>query len=603
MGRIIRHVFRILRIVHTIPGYRAIIALQFVSGITSFLGIPLLIPFLKYMKDRSFGQSTGQVQKWVDSFFAFFNVTLTPNLLLITISFLVVGGLALNAFSSMLIDYIHHNRYSRCSKEIFRSYLDVRWQWLVRHHSGEISHALYNEIAEWSSAAFYALRIMTSLIQFVTFFFLASYISLTSTIVVGTVFMVLMVVNVVNAQIIRRYSLEKNEFQKGYSAFVNSTQENKKFLKASLIHDSIISRFDKIIDRVTNYGKRIAYRQQLQSFWIQATVFIVLVIVIAFHEQIRLGFEELVVLLLVFMRLMPQLSILTADYLAFSRSLPVYDSVEKQLADLSDGKEVYGKYPYEDGSSINFEDVCFSYDSGKEVLDKISLNIPSRSTVAIVGGSGEGKTTILDLILGLWTPSSGRVNYGGLTHEDIDYSTLRKRTAYVSQETTLFNGSLRENLTIGSASVSEQELEKICRMVSMDELVNNLPKGLDTEIGENGIQLSGGQRQRVALGRAMLVKPDILILDEATSSLDVESEQIVREAVNSLHQDLTIIIVAHRLSTVRDTDLIYVMENGRICESGSFEQLMQRKGRFSSLYSSQLADNPSREKTISQREV
>jgi ABC-type multidrug transport system fused ATPase/permease subunit len=590
MKRIVRHAARILTIIRSVPGYHLIIGLQLASGITSFIGIPLLIPALKYINNRAVAEDQDFIQRWVESFFAFFNIPLTLNLLLITISILVIGGLLLDTFSSLLTYYIEYNMYARCSKRVFQGYLDVKWHWLVKHHSGQISHALYSETSQWSHTAFCALKILASLIQFATFFALAIDISLVSTVLVGIAFIVLMIINIFNAQVIKHYALRKNEEQKVFATFVNSTQQNKKFLKASLIHDSVINRFGQITDLLVVFAKRMARWQQLQKLWTHGLVFLLLVLTVAFHKKLFLNFEALAVLLLVFMRLMPQLNILAAEYSMFSQSLPVYDSVQKRLADFHKNNEVYGKYSYRDSSSIRLENVSFSYNSGSEILKKVFLNIPSRSTVAIVGGSGAGKSTILDLILGLWTPSSGRILYGNIMHEQLDYSTLRKRTAYVSQETTLFNGSLRENLTIGNQSASDAELNDICKMVFLDGLISELPDGLDSEIGENGIQLSGGQRQRLALGRAVLMEPDILILDEATSSLDLESEQVIQQAVNSLHQNLTIIIVAHRLSTVKNADLIYVLEEGEICESGNYEQLLRQKGRFSSLYSMQLAE-------------
>lgn len=588
MIRALRHITKIIGIIRSVPGYQAIIVLQLVSSMTSFLGIPLLIPTLGYVNNQPAGENEA-FQKWVELFFGYLDIPVTFNVLLITISILVISSLSLNIFTNILIHYIHHNRLAECSKKLLRGYLDVKWHWLVSHHSGEISHALYNETAEWSGTAFSALKILVSLFQFMTFFVLALYISFYGTVIFGAAFSVIMVFNVINAQFIKRSSFRKNELQKDYAAFANSIQQNKKFLKASLLHDSITRNFSKILDRVIVYGKRIACLQQLQSWWIQCLVFLLLVSIIAFYKNLHISFESLAVLLLVFMRLMPQMNVLADDYSMFNKSLPVYDSMEKRLADLHDHREAFGKRPYVDGSSFRLREVGFSYNKKNEVLRGVSLDIPSRSTVAVVGGSGGGKSTVLDLFLGLWEPSSGRLFYGALTHRELDYATLRKRTAYVSQETTLFSGSLRDNLVIGNPSATDEEVERVCKMVCLDGLIRDLPDGLGTGIGENGIQLSGGQRQRVALGRALLMNPDVLILDEATSSLDLESEKIIQEAVNALHNNLTIIIVAHRLSTVKGADYIYVLERGEVCESGTFDQLISQKGRFSSLYSMQMA--------------
>ena len=590
MMRLVQHLWRILGILRVVPRYKAIIALQLLSGMLNFVGIPLLIPALEYINGRPVSDIAGPVQKWTEAVFSCFAVPLTPHLLLITLSALVIGGLLFNFLSSILANYMYLDIYNCCSKRLFQGYLDAEWSWLVKHHSGEISHALYIEASQWANTAFCALKVLTSLIQFATYFALAFYISLISTACVGIVFLLLMAGNILNARILKRYGLKRNEEQKGFAAFVNSAQQNKKFLKASLIHESIVTHYGQIVDAIVDFAKNMARCEQFQKLWTQSLVFLLLVLVLAFHKALHLGFEPLAVLLLVFMRLMPQLNVLTADYSTFSQSLPVYDSVQERLADLAAHREVYGEHPYQDGSSIRLENVSFSYNQRRTVLKDVSLDIPSRSTVAIVGESGSGKSSTLDLILGLWQPSSGRLMYGNQSHQDIDYRTLRRRTAYVGQETTLFNGSLRENLTMGNPAVSQEKLKEVCRAVFLDGVISELPHGLDTEIGENGIQLSGGQRQRVALGRALLIEPSILILDEATSSLDLESEQIIQRAVNALHQNLTILVVTHRLSTVKDADLIYVLEDGRISEQGNFQELMGQKGRFSSLYSIQLSE-------------
>lgn len=580
MRRIIQHGIKIWSIIRSVPGYQLVIMLQLLSGMANFAGVPLLIPALKYINDRPAGVDTTNIQIRIEAIFSFLRIPLNLFTILSAIVILVVSGLLLNFAAILISHFMQYRMYADCSRRLFNLYLDVKWAWQVKHHSGEMSHALYSEVAQWSSTAFQALKILTSLIQFATFFILAVYISWISTIFVGAIFLVLMIVNIVISQIVKRNSLRKNEEQKAFAAFVNSSQQNKKFLKTSLIHEPIIRHYNKIIGLLVVLARRIVRWQQIQKLWTSIMVFLFLVMLVAFHQYLRISFEALVVLLLIFMRLMPQLNILTADYAAFSQSLPVYDSIQNRLADLSSNQESFGKQSYKDGSSLQLENITFSYGDSNEVLKGVTLEVPSRKTIAIVGGSGVGKSTILDLILGLWPPNSGELLYGEVSNKDLDFTTLRKRVAYVSQETTLFNGSLWENLTIGSPESSAEDVAKACRNVFLEKVIEDLPDGLETEIGENGIQLSGGQRQRLALGRAMLMRPDILILDEATSSLDFESEQYIQQAVNKLHQNLTIIVVTHRLSTVRDADIIYVLEEGKICESGSFENLIKKRGRF-----------------------
>jgi len=170
--------------------------------------------------------------------------------------------------------------------------------------------------------------------------------------------------------------------------------------------------------------------------------------------------------------------------------------------------------------------------------------------------------------------------YGDIPHKKLDKESFRSKVAYISQEQTLLDGTLRENLTIGKENADIAQINEICTKVHLDSFLKHLPEGLDTEIGENGVKLSGGQRQRVVIARALFTNPEILILDEATSELDLESERMVQETIKDLSKELTIIIVAHRLSTVKDADVINVLEKGKICESGSYQELLLQKGRL-----------------------
>lgn len=257
------------------------------------------------------------------------------------------------------------------------------------------------------------------------------------------------------------------------------------------------------------------------------------------------------------------------------------------MNELRKNKEVYGGEVFQYDKPIFFEDVNFSYPDSGRVIRNITIEINPFQSVAFVGSSGGGKSTILDLILGLLKPESGTIYYGDIPHHQLDIVDFRKRVAYVSQETTLLDGTLLENLAIGYSEATEELLKDICKKVRIDKFINELPKGLQTEIGENGIKLSGGQRQRVALGRALFMTPKILILDEATSDLDTETEMLIHETIKNLHQSMTIIIVAHRLSTVKSADMIYVIEDGCVCEAGTYSELLDKKGRLYHLNSLQ----------------
>jgi ATP-binding cassette, subfamily C, bacterial len=240
--------------------------------------------------------------------------------------------------------------------------------------------------------------------------------------------------------------------------------------------------------------------------------------------------------------------------------------------------------------SIELSDVSFSYGpSSPLALDDLEMQIEPGKTTAIVGSSGAGKSTVVDLILGLLHPGSGSVLVDGLPLGAGQMKSWRALIGYVSQETFLFNDTVRFNLDWAQPGATEREMLSALESAAALDFVNRLPAGLDTVIGERGVRLSGGERQRLSLARALLRKPRILILDEATSSLDSENEQRIYDAIQKLHGSITIILITHRLSTVRDADRIYVLDGGRVAAVGTWSDLMTAEnGRFRELYGSQL---------------
>ncbi len=227
--------------------------------------------------------------------------------------------------------------------------------------------------------------------------------------------------------------------------------------------------------------------------------------------------------------------------------------------------------------NILFEDVRFSYPTRAdvEVLKGVSLNIPAGKKVALVGQSGAGKSTIMQLLLQFHFPTEGQIRVDGKSIYDYDLESYRSNFAIVPQEVILFGGSIRENILYGKPGATEEEIVAAARQAHAWDFISTFPDKLDTVVGERGIKLSGGQRQRIAIARAILRNPSILLLDEATSSLDAESEKVVQEALNNLMEGRTSIIIAHRLATVRDVDCIYVLEGGRIIEQGTHEELSE----------------------------
>ncbi|HEX4569884.1 MAG TPA: ATP-binding cassette domain-containing protein, partial [Dongiaceae bacterium] len=292
--------------------------------------------------------------------------------------------------------------------------------------------------------------------------------------------------------------------------------------------------------------------------------------------------------------------------LAMAAFLPVSEiaQIGRQLADtLGATRRIYGLTqepvvvrdgpgvaPRSGPAALGLRDVGFTYPGqSRPALRGASFDIPAGKTLALVGTSGAGKTTTAQLLMRFWDPERGSITLNGADLREYRLDELRRQIALVAQDTYLFNDTLRRNILIARPEASEAELDAAIGHASLAELVESLPDGLESQVGERGTSLSGGQRQRVAIARAFLKDAPVLILDEATSHLDAVNEQAVRRALDLLQADRTTIVIAHRLSTIRDADVIVVLQEGRVMEVGDHARLLARGGLYAQLVSRQLA--------------
>ena len=246
---------------------------------------------------------------------------------------------------------------------------------------------------------------------------------------------------------------------------------------------------------------------------------------------------------------------------------------------LKGGKTDYSVSNYD----IHFENVTFSYDDEKDVIHDISFTAKQNEVTALIGPSGGGKSTVSKLAANFWNPNRGSVKIDDIDISTVNNEKILENYSIVFQDVILFNGSIFDNIKIGKKDATEEEIYKVAKMARCDEFVDKLPEGYDTIIGENGRLLSGGQRQRISIARALLKDAPIIILDEATSFLDVENETYIQEALNSLIKDKTVIIIAHRMRTIRNVDKIIVLDDGRIVEEGNPNNLYAENGLFTKM--------------------
>lgn len=289
--------------------------------------------------------------------------------------------------------------------------------------------------------------------------------------------------------------------------------------------------------------------------------------------------SEMAAMLFSLLRAFPLMSALMSTNVTISSFLPAYEQLvalrERAVAlEERGGSRMFTSLR----AGVELRNVDFTYPGRAETLRQISLTIRRGETTALVGESGSGKSTISDLVLGLQIPESGDVLLDGVPLADWSQNSFRERVGYVPQDPLLFHASIRENLVWAVGHAGDGELWEACRTANAESFIRALPQGLDTIVGDRGLRLSGGQRQRIALARALLRKPELLILDEATSSLDSESERLIQQAIDGLTGATTLLVIAHRLSTISRADRVYVLDAGRVIEEGAYAELVRRPG-------------------------
>jgi len=570
----------IYRLVISTPRYRLIVFLQLISGLCSIVGLPMLIPVLDYMKNEPASASKGNYMVFIEKGLGLFGMVPNfSNMLLISFALILIGQL-LVFISALIAANAQVYLSEQYRKKVFDAYGKASWPWLLDSRSGEISFTVINEASIASVAHLNAQRVLIHFTQVIILLSLAMTLAPFITLIAFASYGILAALIALNSSHAYKLAGIYNEKLKKLSNDLNGLQQNKKFFKTSLLNKRLIEGIFTHLRDISKVNKKENLYIEIQPMVSLLFTTSFLVIIMLFHNQLSLSYSAIFLFLLVFLKLAPQFSCLSYAYTTLDSNIPVYQSLHNRLKDLDDNREEDGAEEFKGDGMIEFKNVTFSYPNSSIVFDDLNATIEPRKTTAFIGSSGAGKSTILDLILGLLKPVSGTIYYGNIPHDRLDKDSLRSKVAYVSQMTTLIDGSMRENLTVMTPDVTDEKIEEVVDRVGLKELINEMPQGLETQVGENGIKLSGGQRQRVALARALFSNPKILILDEATSSLDSESEYLLQETIKGLQNEFTIIIVTHKLHAVRFADIIYVIEEGKVCEKGNYKELLEKKGKL-----------------------
>lgn len=562
------------RLIAEAPHSGPIVVLQCLSGVFSAVGIPLLIPVLDYLKDGTV-TTKSKVLLQMENVLLFFGIPVTFGSLLVVCGILFMLGQVLLTISTLIAVYAQAEMSQKYRNQLMDSYAKVSWPWLLDSRTGEINYFALREADMASVAHVNAQRVLIYSVQFLVLLGIAVQLSVNVTFLAIAVYAVIAAGNIL---ISRRITKTAAEYHKTFSKLSNDLvvlQQNKKFFKTSLLNARMTSAIKDIIGSIAGLTKRETSFMEYQRIFGMTVTFAFLLVVMYFHKRLGLDYSALLVILFVFSRIAPNFSQLTTAFATLDSNIPAYNAVRIRLKDLDVNREASGAEAFSIGTPIRFDEVSFFYPSGKKIFDHLNFEIGPKRTTAIFGPSGVGKSTLLDLILGLLKPTAGSVFYGTVHHDQLDQHSFRQKVAYVGQETTLVEGTLEENLSIRVDDHDQKHMESILHKVGLGGTVEGLPQGLQTQIGENGVKLSGGQRQRVALARALLMEPEILILDEATSNLDENSEKAIMDTVQTFKNELTIVIVTHRVNSVKFADKTYVLNGTAAFETCAGDQTHQ----------------------------
>ena len=400
-------------------------------------------------------------------------------------------------------------------------------------------------------------------------------------------------------QLVQRISVRNTENNALLQSHLIQTLTGFKYFKATASTRGISGAVSSAIGE----QGRLLYAQRRLTSLVKngldlVTVLLIVALLLYYVEVVGTAFVEMVFVLVILRRTVMFAQNTQRSYqnfLDFSGSVRLFRGLSDEL---SGNEEVFDADAISPDFDlpIRLDNVSFGYEGSPPILENVSLLIPPRRKVAFIGASGSGKTTLVTLLTGILRPTSGVISIGGVPYDRVDQHKLRTGIGYVTQENVMFNDTVRNNLSLWDEdSDSSEKIRPAARAARVVDFIEDLPEGYDTVVGDNGIKLSGGQRQRVAIARELYKNARVLIFDEGTSALDTGSERMIQENIDALRDDTTLILIAHRLSTVRNSDMIFVLEDGRIVEQGTYDYLYAAKGRFTEMVDQQALGNELKE--------
>lgn len=551
-----------------------LLSLGLLGGFSEAIGISAAIPLFNLMSGQSL-EGTDSISNAVYYIFKTLHLPLAPPFLLLFILTLFIIK-AVVQFSTRYINArVVSDFEERTRSNLLAQTLKAQWSYLLNRKSGYLEAILMNDVERSGTVFNLVSSSMTFITGFLTYAAVAFGISVPITLLTiafgGTLFIIL-----------------KPVFYRSRKLFETTTQLHKdlhhnlaesfsgvKIIKATGQESAALKKARQYFQIFKQAKVKTAlYRQSSLAIIEPAGFILIAILFMASYRSPSFSIASFAVIMYLIQKIFTFIQSTQNHLHTISEFAPSLKSILQYKKQISQNREKdSGTMPFVYQKSLTFEDVHFAYDPRRPVLRGISFSITRGSVIGIMGPSGSGKTTIADLLLRLFHPDTGAIRIDGILLDDIRIAALRERISYVPQEAFLLNESIRNNIRFFDDNLSDETLIEVAKKANIYETIMSLPDGFDTVIGDRGIKLSGGQRQRIALARALARKPDIIILDEATSAIDGESEAMIQKAILNLRKETTIIIIAHRFSTIKDVDNLIILRDGVIGEQGSLEAL------------------------------
>jgi len=561
-----------------------------VAGSLDAVGLALVLPTIEFLVGADTVVGEIQIIEWTRS--AFNAVGLTFELKwTVAVLFAVMTTRSVTLLLQYWLMAKFRARFEGDLKaNAYGDIMHAQWPFFLRQRAGILVNALTVESGR-AGDAFGALNeIIGTVVNMLVYLTLACAVSWQLTLCTLAATLALIGVFNMLSRIAGILGAGASEANASLLSHIDESLLGAKIVKSEASEDLVESRFRRLVWRQARINELLGIIRGLYSS-VSELVFLALLVAVLVLGTRIIGLPAITMLLfaLLFLRVIQRARVFQTSLISVSGFLPGLDVVWGIAKDARTSHAAAGGRQFDRLSrGVGFENVTYGYDAERLVLKGVTLSVPAGSMVALVGPSGVGKTTIVDLSIGLLHPKEGRVLVDGWPLESYDSRTWRSKLAYVSQETILFNDSVLRNIAWSRPDATESQVREVARLARAAEFIEAMPEGYATVIGDRGMRLSGGQRQRLALARALLREPELLILDEATSELDTEAEAGIQASIESIRDRTTILIVAHRLSTVTTADILYVLADGAVVESGSASDLLAQRGVFYRLYNQAL---------------